>query len=323
MIAITGFSGFIGQHLCKHLNLRKCLLLGRKPIISKNADAAESDNELLGTNPLHLFYPLDLTDISNINLVEQLSNVTTFIHIAAQVPSNTSAISASQLYTINTNATLMLAKQAAQAGVKRFIFLSSIKVNGEVTLRNKPFTQNDTPFPEDDYSKSKLSAEQQLMQLGKEMLMEIVIIRPPLVYGEGVKGNFASLFTAVQKGWPLPFRAITNKRSLVSVYNLVDLITVCIEHPNAANQVFLVSDDNDLSIANMVSLMAKISGRTNISLPIPLWCLSAAGTLLGKNEALQKLVGSLQADISHTKQMLNWSAPYTVEHGFRLAGRLK
>ena len=154
--------------------------------------------------------------------------------------------------------------------------------------------------------------------------MEIVIIRPPLVYGEGVKANFASLMRLVNKGFPLPFRSINkNKRSLVSVYNLVDLIKVCTGHPNAANQVFLVSDDHDLSTAEMVQLMAKVQGKPNLAFPVPTTLFSIAGSILGKKHVVDRLVGSLQVDITHTKNTLNWAPPYSVEDGFKFSAKIK
>ncbi len=200
--------------------------------------------------------------------------------------------------------------------------MSSIKVNGETTTGKQPFSAKDMRMPEDPYGISKSEAEQQLLELGEQTGMEIVIIRPPLVYGEGVKANFASLMKLVGKGLPLPFRLINkNKRSLVSVYNLVDLIQVCIEHPNAANKVFLASDDHDLSTAEMVALMAKVQGKPNLAIPVPLWCFKLAGKVFDKQEVIDRLTGSLQLDITHTKNTLNWTPPYTVEDGFNLAAK--
>ncbi len=194
--------------------------------------------------------------------------------------------------------------------------------NGESTTGQQAFTAFDTPRAEDPYGISKYEAEQQLLELGKETGMEIVIIRPPLVYGKGVKANFYSLMELVDKGFPLPFRSIkNNKRSLVSVYNLVDLIKVCIEHPKAANQVFLASDDHDLSTAEIVALMAKVQGKKNVALPVPLWCFKLVGKFFNKADVVDRLTGSLQLDISHTKNTLNWAPPYSVEHGFKLAAK--
>lgn len=307
MIAITGYNGFVGHQLLKQLPIDKCLLLGRvKP---KND---------------YGFCKFDLSWSDCLNLTESLISITTVIHIAARVHvmNDSSVDPLAEFRVINTNGTLNLAKQAALAGVKRFIYLSSIKVNGESTSGKSPFTASDHPAAEDPYGISKAEAERKLLELGKHTGMEIVIIRPPLVYGEGVKANFASLMRFVSKGLPLPFRAIkNNKRSLVSVYNLVDLIKVCVDHPQAANQIFLVSDDNDLSTAEMVALMARVQGKRNVALPVPVWYFKLAGKLLNKTDVIDRLTGSLQLDITHTKNTLNWTPPYPVEHGFKLAAK--
>ncbi|ODB36818.1 UDP-glucose 4-epimerase [Pseudoalteromonas sp. BMB] len=307
MIALTGYTGFVGSTLLQQLKRETTLLLGRKQ---------------LPNYPHFSFF--DLSDTQNLDLQNALRSVDVLIHGAARVHimDDTSSDPLKEFRTVNTVGTLNLAKQAAKAGVKRFIFVSSIKVNGESTSGNPPFSNADSPQPEDPYGISKAEAEQQLLELGKQTSMEIVIIRPPLVYGKGVKANFASLLKLVSKGLPLPFRAIkNNKRSLVSVYNLVDLITVCIEHPKAANQIFLVSDDHDLSTAEMVALMAKVQGKKNLALPVPVWCFQLAGKLLNKNDVIDRLLGSLQLDITHTKNTLSWSPLYSVEHGFKLAAK--
>jgi len=201
MIAVTGYSGFVGQQLLRRLSRRQCLLLGRE-----QPDAN------------YPFFELDLECTSELNAVQSLVGVTTLVHLAARVPmmNDSSSDPLAEFRAVNTEGTLNLARQAADAGVKRFIFLSSIKVNGESTSGRHPFTAFDTRSPEDPYSQSKSEAEEQLFALGKETGMETVIIRPPLVYGEGVKANFASLMKLVGKGFPLPFRAINqNKLSLI------------------------------------------------------------------------------------------------------------
>ncbi|MBE0349647.1 UDP-glucose 4-epimerase family protein [Pseudoalteromonas lipolytica] len=303
-LLITGYTGFVGSNLIMQLHSNHELsLVGRK------------------VSELGHFYKHDID--TNANYSEALLNVNCVIHIAARVHimNDASADPLIEFRAVNTVGTLNLAKQAAKEGVKRFIFVSSIKVNGESTTNSSPFCAGDRPAPEDPYGISKAEAEQQLLELGKLTGMEIVIIRPPLVYGEGVKANFASLMKLVNKGFPLPFRLINNKRSLVSVYNLVDLIQVCISHPRAANQVFLVSDDHDLSTAEMVALMAKVQCKPNLALPVPVWCFKLVGKLLGKQDVIDRLTGSLQLDITHTKNTLDWSPPYSVEHGFKLAAK--
>jgi nucleoside-diphosphate-sugar epimerase len=305
VIALTGYSGFVGSKLLATLSKNECVLLGRGSFAKG-----------------YPFCKVDLAAIDEQNVFEALRPVTTVIHAAARLPIAREAAShyVSEFNTINTQATISLAEQAVQAGVKRFIYLSSIKVNGESTKIGMPFTHQDKLAPNDAYASSKADAERHLISLGKQTGMEIVIIRPPLVYGEGVKANFANLMTAVGNYFPLPVRSLKhNKRSLVSVYNLVDLIKVCITHPKAANNVFLVSDDNDLSTAQIVALMAKVQNKNNLALPLPSWCLTVAGRFVNKQAAVDRLIGSLQVDISHTKKTLNWTPPYSLEHGFSLA----
>lgn len=305
MLLITGYSGFVGNNLAQQLQgSYKLNLLGRQP------------------SNLGRVFTHKLDSISS--YADALVNVNVIVHCAARVHimDDTAKDSLSEFRAVNTEGTFNLAKQAADAGVKRFIFLSSIKVNGDSTTDVMPFTAHDNSLAEDPYGISKAEAEQQLLELGKQKDMEIVIIRPPLVYGEGVKANFASLMKFVAKGLPLPFRAIkNNKRSLISLYNLVDLIKVCIEHPKAANQIFLATDDHDLSTAEMVALMAKVQNKKNLALPVPIWCFKLAGKLLNKADVIDRLTGSLQLDITHTKNTLDWKPPYSVEHGFKLAAK--
>lgn len=304
-ILITGYSGFVGNNLVNILkNKYELNLLGRK------------------ASKIGKVFTHNLDEKSD--YAKALESVDIVIHCAARVHIMDDGASdpLNEFRVVNTQGTLNLAKQAAAKGVKRFIFLSSIKVNGESTTKKSPYTALDYPAPVDPYGVSKSEAEHGLLELGKQEDMEVVIIRPPLVYGEGVKANFASLMRLVGKGLPLPFRAIKgNKRSLVSVYNLVDLIKVCIEHPKVANQVFLVSDDYDLSTAEMVALMAKVQGKKNIAIPVPVWCFKLAGKLFNKFDVIDRLTGSLQLDISHTKSTLGWTPPYSLEHGFKLAAK--
>lgn len=301
-VLLTGSTGFVGQHLIPEL---------------------KDDYVLSYINRSDNGYPNQ--HIANIDAVSDytraLKEINVVIHCAARVHimAEKSESPLDEFRAVNTQGTLNLATQAARAGVKRFIFVSTIKVNGESTTGRSPFNEQENA-PEDPYGISKAEAEQKLLALGKQTGMEIVIIRPPLVYGKGVKANFASLMCLVNKGFPLPFRAINkNKRSLVSVYNLVDLIKLCIKHPNAINQVFLVSDDHDLSTAEMIQLMAKVQGKSNLALPVPPTLFSLAGSLLGKKQVVDRLIGSLQVDITYTKNTLNWAPPYSVEDGFKFS----
>jgi len=218
---------------------------------------------------------------------------------------------------VNVEGTLNLARQAAAAGIKRFIYISSIKVNGESTPLGKPFLSSDIPEPEDPYGVSKREAEQGLMQLAADTGMEVVIIRPPLVYGPGVKGNFATMIKLIDKGLPLPLGAVHNKRSLVGVDNLVDLIIRCIDHPAAANQVFLAGDGEDLSTTELLRGVANAMGKPARLIPVPVGLLQLSATLLGKEAVAQRLLGSLRVDITKTCELLDWRPPYTVEEGLQ------
>jgi nucleoside-diphosphate-sugar epimerase len=218
---------------------------------------------------------------------------------------------------VNVDGTLNLARQAAEAGVRRFVFISSIKVNGEQTPVNQPFTAEDASAPEDAYGVSKMEAEQGLQALAAETGMEVVIIRPPLVYGPGVKGNFASMIKLVEKGLPLPLGAIHNKRSLVALDNLVGLIITCIDHPAAANQAFLAGDGEDRSTTELLQGVARAMGKPSRLVPVPAGLLMFGATVLGKKAMAQRLLGSLQVDISKARNLLGWQPPLSVEEGLK------
>ena len=220
---------------------------------------------------------------------------------------------------VNVTATLNLARQAVAAGVRSFIFLSSIKVNGETTLPGQPFTSDNRPAPADPYGISKHEAELGLRQLTEETGLEVVIIRPVLVYGPGVKGNFLSIMRRLHQGVPLPLGAITaNKRSLVAVENLVDLIVSCLQHPLAANQTFLVSDGEDLSTTALLRRTAAALGCPARLIPVPAPVLGLGARLLGKAGFAQRLCGSLQVDIGKTRQLLGWAPPMSVTDALEL-----
>lgn len=302
-IMLTGATGFIGSKLIEQLPADDTLLLGR--------DKPEGQ-------PSEKFFRLEINSDTDYSVA--LSGADVIIHLAARVHVMNDSVSNSleDYREVNTRGTVNLARQAASIGVKRFVFVSSIKVNGEGTSQGKLFTSADAHAPEDDYGLSKAEAEQLLIELGQETGMEVVIIRPTLVYGPGVKANFASLMNLVSKGIPLPFGCINdNRRSLVSVTNLVDLIITCIYHPNAANETFLVSDDCDVSTSEMVAQMAKALGKSQWQLPVPKWCYKLAGKALGKQDVIDRLLGSLQVDISHTKNTLGWVPPQSLEEGFK------
>ncbi len=251
-----------------------------------------------------------------------VANIDVVIHCAARVHvmRDEEVDSLMAFRAVNVTGTLNLAFQAASAGVKRFIFVSSVKVNGESTQLGLAYTPNDMPAPKDAYGVSKAEAEAGLRLLSQETGMEVVIIRPPLVYGPGVKGNFSSLLSWVKRGLPLPLGTVTtNRRSLVGLDNLVSLILTCIDHPKAANQTFLVSDGEDLSTAD---LLRRIGVALNLPvhlLPVPVCILKNILRLLGKRVIAERLLGSLRVDISKTYALLNWKPSVSVDEGLRRA----
>lgn len=215
--------------------------------------------------------------------------------------------------TTNTDATLNLARQAARAGVKRFVFVSSIKVNGEG--RDTAYTETDAPAPEDAYAISKWEAEQGLWQIARETGLEVVVLRPPLVYGPGVKANFRRLLDTVARGWPLPLGAIENRRSLLYLGNFVDAIRVCVEHPAAAGQTFLVDDGQPVSTPELVRAVAHAMARPARLLAIPVGLLEFAGALFGRRTAVARLTGSLWVDSALIRTRLGWMPPYSMAAG--------
>lgn len=218
---------------------------------------------------------------------------------------------------VNVEGTLNLARQAAASGVRRFIFVSSIKVNGEGTTPGTAYTADDIPAPADPYGISKMEAEEGLREVAAQTSMEVVIVRPVLVYGPGVKANFLNMMRWLSKGIPLPFGAIHNRRSLVALDNLVDLLLTCITHPAAANQTFLVSDGNDLSTTALLSKMAGALKTPARLIPVPSWMLESGAALLGKKALSQRLCGSLQVDITKTRTLLGWTPPISVDEALK------
>jgi nucleoside-diphosphate-sugar epimerase len=212
---------------------------------------------------------------------------------------------------------LNLARQAAAAGVRRFLFVSSIKVNGEATQLGRPFTADDAPAPLDAYGISKMEAEQGLREITRQTSMEIIIIRPPLVYGPGVKANFATMMRWVKCGVPLPLGAIHNQRSLVALDNLVDLLVTCITHPAAANQTFLVSDGEDVSTTELLRRIAQALGRPAHLFSVPVSWLELVAAGVGKPDVAQRLCGSLQVDIEKTRRLLGWTPPLNLDQGLK------
>ncbi|MDB2595188.1 NAD-dependent epimerase/dehydratase family protein [Pseudomonadales bacterium] len=295
-IVLTGGSGFLGTHLLNHEMFRDALVIGR-------------------THPANHQYFESISFDSIDTLAEVFQGKDVVVHAAARahVMKDGAESLLDEYRNINTVGTLNLATQAALAGVKRFIFISTIKVLGDQTEPGQAFKSDDSFSPQDPYSISKVEAEIGLKLIGEASGMEIVIIRPPLVYGQGVKGNFASLLKLARLSIPLPFGSIQNKRSLVSVENLVDLIVICLDHPNAKNQTFLVSDDDDMSTSALLSRLAKAGGYKAYLFKFPLTILNTSLRLLGKPSIYERLCGSMQVNIEYTKSQLSWKPPFKVK----------
>jgi len=310
-VLVTGASGLVGQRLCQRLlhdgiDVRMAV---RSKVTGWNAFDQVETASIDGA-----------TDWTG-----ALQEVTVVIHLAARVHvmQETLADPLAAFRSVNVNGTFNLARQAVAAGVKRFVFISSIKVHGESTEPGRAFRESDTCKPQDDYAISKFEAEQGLRQLAADTGMEVVIIRPPLVYGPGVKANFAALMRAVQKGWPLPLGTIPNKRSLIALDNLVDFIITCSTHPQAANQTFLVSDGQDLSTTALVRGLAQAAGVSARLLPVPVGVLAWVARLLGKGGEVQRLCGNLEIDSSKARDVLGWTPPVSAAEGLRRAvGRI-
>lgn len=307
-ILVTGASGFVGEAVVFRL------LLDRKFIPVAAARGATRLNGLCAVVPFELTDSKALPDLSDVQVV---------IHAAARVHvMNETAIDAlTEFRKVNVEGTLRLARRAAESGVKRFIFISSIKVNGESTVLGKPFKANDFPAPADPYGVSKYEAEEALRQLGFDTGMEVVIIRPPLVYGPGVRANFLSMLDWLNKGVPLPLGAIGNRRSLVAIGNLVDLIVTCIDHPAATNQIFLVSDGDDLSTPQLLRCLARALGKRAWLLPLPEWLLKLVASAVGRSAVAQRICGSLHVDIDKNRELLGWIPPVKLETAMRQTAR--
>jgi nucleoside-diphosphate-sugar epimerase len=305
-ILLTGASGFVGKAILKTAQKRGLRI---RPVF-RSMHSAKDHLEAV------LVPKLDgVTDWS-----QALKGVDLVIHAAARthVMRDDEHDPLAEYFRVNVAGTLNLARQAVEAGVRRFVFISSIKVNGEVTLPGHPFTPEDATAPKDAYGLSKAEAEAQLKQLAHETGMEVTIIRPPLVYGPGVTGNFGSLISCVRRGLPMPLGGVShNKRSLVGLDNLVDLILVCGEHPKAANQIFLISDGEDLSTSELVRKIGTALGRPARLFWLPAGVIVLVAWLIGKERVSQRLLGSLQVDIRKTCELLDWKPSVAVDEGLR------
>jgi UDP-glucose 4-epimerase len=300
-ILVTGASGFVGAPLVHYL-----ASVGHE-LIALTRSVGSDGCSVSGLVQLRAVGDID----GSTNWNPYLVGVEAVVHLAnrAHVMNEQVSDPLSLYRAINTEGTLQLARQAVAAGVKRFIFISSVKVNGESTSPGKPFKANDISVPLDPYGLSKYEAEIGLRQIAEETGLEVVIIRPPLIYGPGVKANFLKMMRWVEKGIPLPLGSIHNQRSLLGIDNLVDFIQVCLTHPKAAGQTFLVSDDHDVSSTELLKELANAMGKTSRLLPVPQWLLVKLLVLLGQKAIAERLCASLQLDIEPTKTQLGWKPP--------------
>ncbi len=301
MILVTGANGFVGRALMAETRARR---IDARGAVREGAIGDEVEIGNVGPE----------TDWT-----ASLRGVACVIHTAARVHvmRETAEDPLRHFRAVNVEGTLNLARQAVAAGSRRFVFVSTIKVNGESTSPGRPFTADDKPHPADAYAISKFEAEKGLRRLAGEAGIEVVIVRPPLVYGPGVKGNFARLVEWLAKGLPLPLGAVDNRRSLVAIENLVDLILSCADHPAAADRTWLVSDGEDLSTPSLLRRLGDALGKRAHLVPVPTGLLRVAAAAVGRRDSAERLLGSLQLDISPTRDLLDWNPPLTVDEGLQ------
>ena len=309
-VMVTGANGFVGRALTDFLINNDIQVV---PCIRKSRPE-------INFGDLSVFECGDIHQATNWQ--KGLYGVDVLVHTAARVHvmSEKSSNPLNEFRKINVDATLNLALQASKAGVKRFIYLSSVKVNGESSAHGNPFKSSDATSPVGDYAISKLEAEKELSALSLQTGLEVVIIRPPLIYGPGVKANFAALASAVRRGLPLPVGRVTqNARSMVSIDNMIDFISVCLQHPAASNEVFMVSDGEDVSTADLIRRMAKVYKRKIWLIPVPIAVLDKVAYLCSKQVVLRRLVGNLQVDIQKNFNLLCWRPKINLDDGLAIA----
>ncbi len=300
-ILVTGATGFVGKALLRGLQKKNL-----ETVVSVRSQCEDIPETVKQYHVNNINAHTDWSDV--------LNKVDVVIHLAARVHVMNDGVNSSDEYrNVNTLATLNLARQAVASGVKRFVFLSSIKVNGESTEFDQPFTSDGLCTSVDPYALSKHEAELGLLKLAHETGMEVVIIRPPLVYGPEVKANFASMMKWVNKGIPLPFGAVHNKRSLVALENLVSFIIHCIDHPKAANEIFLISDGEDVSTTELLQKVARALGKKSRLVPVPVSWMQFVAKCVGKETVSNRLFGSLQVDSAKARKLLGWKPVITMD----------
>ena len=306
MMLLTGATGFVGQAVFAEAKKRH---IACKAVVRRTGSAVAAEEGFC------------VGEIGpETNWEAALRGVETVVHTAARVHvmNDRAADPLAEFRHVNVAGTLNLARQAVAAGVKRLVFVSSVKVNGEATLPGQPFQPSDTFVPQDAYGLSKFEAEVGLRALAAETGLEVTIVRPPLVYGPGVKANFAAMVRWLSRGVPLPLGAVVhNRRSLVALDNLVDLLLLCATHPAAANQTFLASDGEDVSTADLLRRIGAALGKPARLLPVPVGVLKLGAAALGKADVAQRLLGSLQVDISKNRQLLGWQPPVSLDEGLK------
>lgn len=312
-VVVTGANGFIGRVVVDQL-------------LSKSYEVSAAVRDAASISPTASSGPLDIVSVGNIDEKTDWSGpikgCDAIIHLAARahIFESVSTNPLSSFRSTNVVGTLNLARQAANAGVRRFVFVSSIGVLGNQNER--PFSEINVPNPVEPYAISKLEAEEGLGEISADTGMELVIVRPPLVYGPDCPGNFRRLLRLIHSGVPLPFGAVDNLRSFVSVWNLSDLLIVCLERPEAANNVFLVSDGADVSLTGLLRSLARGMEKKIILISVPLKMIYVVSALIGKKELAEKLCGSLTVDMKFTTETLDWKAPLTAAEGLDRTAQL-
>ena len=304
-ILVTGANGFVGEALCGELLRRGQSVRA----VQRDAIPAIAGVEVAEVDSVDAFT----------NWMEALKGVDVVIHLAARVHvmKDAAADPLAEFLKVNLYGTSNLAQQAAREGIRRFVYVSSVKVNGEQTTGSQFFSESDNPNPQGPYAISKWRAEQTLRDIARETGFETVIVRPPLVYGPGVKGNFLTLLTAIARGIPLPLAGANNLRSLLYVGNLADALITCATHPAAAGQTYLVRDGDDVSTAQLVEKIARATGRKSRSFKIPLVLVRTVAGAFGRRKQFDRLFGSLRVNDEKIRSELSWTPPYTLEQGLR------